>query len=441
MIIPSSLGIKTSNRPGVFRLITACIFVAGLLLAAQSSAAASTADKNAKCLGCHSMGLKKSLADGEKLSLKVSADEYNESVHGRFACTSCHRNVAKGKHPAKTVIEDKRSYALQQNDVCKGCHKAMFTQYEGSIHATLSTTPGSNSPLCTDCHTVHAIQSAEMLSTLTGEPCKACHTDVFDAYAESVHGVAKEHGNSLRPSHIEAPICADCHRAHDISAVAAQDLVQATCKSCHEETSTAHAKWLPNSALHLESVACASCHSPLAERRVDLELYDNLTAAPVKLGDDPLAALMQEVDATGDGLDPLELWALVRRSSRDGEPVDVSLRGRLEVKSGGDAHRLAPKSEAIRQCETCHQYGAESFQTVTVSVTRADGRRNHYEARKEVLGSITSIDSVRQFYATGGTRVELLDDLFVLSIVFGLAIPLGHMGVRRFMKNKANKEH
>lgn len=441
MIIPSSLGTKTTKRPGVFRLITACVFIAGLLLAAQSPAAGTSAEKNAQCLGCHSMGLKKSLADGEKLSLKVSKDGYNDSVHGRFACTSCHRNVAKGKHPAKTVIENKRSYSLQQNDVCKGCHKPMFIQYEGSIHATLSTAPGSNSPLCTDCHTVHAIQSAEMLSTLTGEPCKACHTEVFDAYAESVHGVAKEHGNSIRPGHLEAPICADCHRAHDISAVAAKELVQATCKSCHEETSTAHAEWLPNSALHLDAVACAACHSPMAERRVDLELYDNLTAKPVLLDEGPLAALMKEVDAEGDGLDPLELWTLVRQSSREGEPVDVSLRGRLEVKTGGDAHRLAPKSQALRQCETCHQYGAEAFRAVTVSISRGDGLRNHYDAKSEVLDSISSVGSVRQFYATGGTRIRVLDDLFVLSIIFGLAIPLGHMGVRRFMKNKAKKEH
>lgn len=441
MIIPSSLGQVSHSPARAAWLSMTLICIAVCLLASQAQAATPAQDKNAKCLSCHSMKLKKSLANGEKLSLQVSGDSYAESVHGKFACASCHRNVTRSKHPAREVIENSRSYSLSQNDVCKGCHKAMFAQYEGSIHAALSAAGKSNAPLCTDCHTVHAIQSVDMLATLSGEPCKACHADVFTAYAESVHGAAREHGNSIRPGHVQAPICADCHNAHDISAVAAAELVQATCRSCHEDTSTAHAKWLPNSALHLDNVACAACHSPMAERRVDLELYDNVSAKPLLLADaDPLAARIDAVDMAGDGLDPLELWQLVRQTSRDGKAVDVSLRGRLEVKTGGDAHRLAAKEMAIRDCEYCHQHGAEAFRTVTVSIGQADGRRTHYLAKTEVLDSASSVGSVGDFYAMGGTRITILDDLLILSVIFGLAVPLGHIGVRRYLKNSARKE-
>ena len=179
----------------------------------------------------------------------------------------------------------------------------------------------------------------------------------------------------------------------------------------------------------------------MAERRVDLELYDNVAAKPLLLADaDPLAARIDAVDTAGDGLDPLELWQLVRQTSRGGKAVDVSLRGRLEVKTGGDAHRLAAKEMAIRDCEYCHQHGAEAFRTVTVSIGQADGRRTHYLAKTEVLDSASSVGSIGDFYAMGGTRIAILDDLLILSVIFGLAVPLGHIGVRRYLKNSARKE-
>jgi hypothetical protein len=106
----------------------------------------------------------------------------------------------------------------------------------------------------------------------------------------------------------------------------------------------------------------------------------------------------------------------------------------MEVSSGADAHRLASKTSAVRNCDSCHQQGSAAFQNVTVSITRPDGRRLRYEADKEILSSIASVDSVSDFYAPGGTRIKLLDVLLVLSLIGGLAIPVGHFTMGKIVK-------
>jgi len=425
----------------------AALVTSGLMLAvilnflsmATGIAAAAVSDSDAKCLACHSMKLEKLLENGERLSLQVPVADFTESVHSSFGCTSCHQNIDDRKHPkTKVAISNSRDYSVEQNQSCRNCHAAKFEQYEGSIHASLVADGDDAAPLCTDCHSAHAVKSLAIYEPLTGQPCMNCHENIFEAYAESVHCAARANGNVIRASHIQAPICADCHRAHEITAVAANDRLQSTCLSCHEGASLAHDEWLPNAGLHLDVVACAACHSPMAERRIDLQLYDNVTQTPV--GRNENDAVFQErvrkIDAAGDGLDPLELWSLVRQTGHEGRATDVTLRGRMEVRTGVDAHRLAVKSSAVRDCSNCHQYGADVFQNVTVSITRPDGRKQRYQAKSEVLSSVVSVNSVGDFYTLGGTRIKLLDALLILGLIGGVAIPVGHMTIGRYLRKK-----
>ncbi len=398
-----------------------------------------TSNSDAKCLKCHSKNLKKSMEDGKKLSLLVPAADFADSAHGGIGCTGCHQEIAGRKHPkTKIAISNRRDYSIEQNKSCSGCHAAKAKQYEGSIHASLVADGNQTAPVCTDCHSAHAVKAVALYEPVTGQSCKACHEAIFDAYAQSVHGVARANGNVIRASHIQAPICADCHRAHETTAVAAGELVQSTCLSCHEGASLAHEQWLPNAGHHLEVVSCAACHAPLAERRIDLQLYDKLTQVPVGQSEkhSALQLRLNEIDAAGDGLDPLELWKLVRRTSQDGNATDVTLRGRMEVSTGADAHRLAVKSSAVRECDSCHVQGSSAFENVTVSVSRPDGRKQRYEADSDVLTSVVSLDSVSGFYAAGGTRIKLLDGLLIMGILGGLAIPIGHMTLGKLLRRK-----
>ena len=157
------------------------------------------------------------------------------------------------------------------------------------------------------------------------------------------------------------------------------------------------------------------------ERKVDLRFYD--AAGQVVGGYGELQP--------GRPLDEKTLGELMH-GARGGR---VRLVGRVEVTSGDQAHAMAEREQALKDCTTCHRK-AEAFQNVTVSVVGPDGKRTHYEAQKEVLSSPTSVDSVRGFYAIGATRVGVLDILLLLVLAAGIAAPLGHYALRRIMKRR-----
>lgn len=115
------------------------------------------------------------------------------------------------------------------------------------------------------------------------------------------------------------------------------------------------------------------------------------------------------------------------------------LRGRLEVRSGVEAHQLSDKSKAIKDCDTCHKQGAAAFQSVTLTIAGPDGRPLRHGIQKEVLNSLTSMDSVRGFYAIGSTRIKLLDTLLVLVLLGAISVPLGHMTIKRLFKSVREK--
>jgi len=135
-------------------------------------------------------------------------------------------------------------------------------------------------------------------------------------------------------------------------------------------------------------------------------------------------------------MDPVELWKLVRRTSLEGQSTDVTLRGRMEVSTGADAHRLASKASAVRDCNSCHEKGSGAFESVTVSITRPDGRKQRFDAESDVLTSAVSVDSVGNFYAAGGTRIKLLDGLLIMAVLGGLAVPVGHITLGKIVRRK-----
>ena len=52
------------------------------------------AEKDTKCLKCHSRDKTKTLEDGEEMSLQVPLSEYASAAHSKEGCTSCHKVIA-----------------------------------------------------------------------------------------------------------------------------------------------------------------------------------------------------------------------------------------------------------------------------------------------------------------------------------------------------------
>ena len=343
------------------------------------AAAGPLSEADTTCLGCHSIeGLQKPLEDGGTLSLHVSGEGFAGSVHRMFGCGSCHAAIDPASHPAASSIPSARQYAIERNATCHMCHADALEQYGGSLHSA-----------------------------------------------------------RVREGHPLAPVCTGCHGSHDVNPGTAYE----TCVGCHAADLDAHGNWLPNAARHLETVSCAACHAPDAARMIDLRLYDGAAKQWVveKEGKPLFGQLAQVADANGDGLDANELRNLLQQINRRAS-IPKTLRGRVELRADVEAHRLADKARALRACDNCHQYGAEPFQNVTVSVTGPDGRPVRHAAHQDILSSALAVQSLPEFYAIGGTRSRILDALLVLVLLGGAGIPVGHMTMKwLFRKYRARR--
>lgn len=423
------------------RLVSACAGALAALAFSLSGIPAHAADakttelskEDKACLECHARPEQaKLLGNGEKLSLQIGAKGFAESVHNTSGCEACHADVdaAHGKQPKK--IESRRALALEMMDSCRDCHKKAVKQYEDSVHSALVKTGSDKAPLCSDCHNPHATKSLKDASADEPVVCNKCHQGIGKAFAASVHGSSGD----------EALTCKDCHRTHNVKAAAFADHLKKECVSCHKEVATSHASWLPNTERHLEAISCPACHSPDAKRRVNLRLYEG--AAPQqsseKVGVPKFVKLTNWADSTGAGLDARALWSLLQEFNQNGSSGKSVLRGRLEVQTGEQAHQLAGKARAIKDCDTCHRQGAMAFQSVSVSMAGPDGRPLRHEASQGVLTSVESIGSVGGFYAIGSTRIKLLDVLLLMVLAAGILVPGAHLTMKLLAK-RARERH
>ncbi|MEN3039697.1 MAG: cytochrome c3 family protein [Candidatus Kryptonium sp.] len=149
--------------------------------------------KNERCLICH--GVKNfGIAEGGKfISLYVSKKDYETSVHGKFACVSCHVDVRVIPHLTKL----RKIHCLQchfEDNVVGAPVAAKPEKYKESIHGR-TLAKGKSAPDCKDCHTVSLCQTdSEDFMYQAGISCQDCHS-----------------GEKNLPARPSAEICGACH--------------------------------------------------------------------------------------------------------------------------------------------------------------------------------------------------------------------------------------
>ncbi|HSO44660.1 MAG TPA: hypothetical protein VLQ47_03990, partial [Rhodoferax sp.] len=79
--------------------------------------------------------------------------------------------------------------------------------------------------------------------------------------------------------------------------------------------------------------------------------------------------------------------------------------------------------------------------SVVLTMAGPDGRPLRLGVEKEVLNSLTSIGSLRGFYAIGSTRIKLLDYLLVLVLLGVLCVPVAHYSVHRMFKSRRDQRN
>jgi predicted CXXCH cytochrome family protein len=201
-------------------------------LAIQNGAgpAASKADTVDTCLSCHGdKTLSVTLPSGETRALFVDAQVFKRSVHGnKLGCTDCHQDIQEVPHasrPFKTL----REFTVAYYEQCKRCHFANYTKTLDSVHYQSLARGDRTAPLCVDCHGAHNVTRPDQPRTHVSETCARCHQGVSTVFAKSVHGRAVNRNGDV-------PVCTDCHRSHDIAGPKAANWLRTTpeiCGNCH----------------------------------------------------------------------------------------------------------------------------------------------------------------------------------------------------------------
>lgn len=196
---------------------------------------------------------------GEKVS------QYASSVHGQAlrrsglivtaTCASCHGSHDVRKAKAQDALTARRQIPY----TCGACHAGILATYLEGVHGADFKAGGKDVPVCTDCHTEHAVrgpsmEGASVSKALVAETCARCHADdelgkrygfkssVRSSWGSSYHGIATSFGDK------KVANCASCHGFHDVlpssdprSPVNVANL-DATCGSCHVGASAAFAR-------------------------------------------------------------------------------------------------------------------------------------------------------------------------------------------------------
>jgi uncharacterized protein with PIN domain len=183
---------------------------------------------------------------------------YEESIHGKgllksgltvtATCTSCHtahRELA-ASDPESTV--NPRNVP----STCGQCHHGIQEQFVQSVHSVTVTKTDKPLPVCSDCHTAHAIQRADQdqFKLEIMNKCGRCHGEIAKTYFDTYHGKVSRLG------YTKTAKCYDCHGAHDIlkvtdprSHLSRANVVQ-TCQKCHAGATRRFAGYLTHATHH-----------------------------------------------------------------------------------------------------------------------------------------------------------------------------------------------
>jgi len=202
-------------RQGWLTVYLACIFTLLITFGIASSARAQeqTQDTEAYCLSCHgNPDLSMELPSGETLSLYISPDTLSHSVHSPLGieCQACHTEITTYPHP-ELAAQNQRELSLAFYEACAKCHPDNYDKAQDSVHAQVAAAGNQAAPVCTDCHGAHDVQPPDQPRTEISTTCGKCHSAISEEYLTSIHGEAL-----VQEDNPDVPVCTDCHGVHNI---------------------------------------------------------------------------------------------------------------------------------------------------------------------------------------------------------------------------------
>ena len=300
-------------------LFTVIVFTA--IIAFSENTIQSSSKSTDLCMSCHEDSELSYEKDGKKVSLYVDKKLYSKSVHAGAECEDCHLNYNPDEIPhsktsakvdCKTCHDDLKGLEksvhnqvncydchskhdvkpvkeIDQTKNCLSCHKSKnIQQFSSSIHAKKNIG-------CDDCHN-GGHNSVKISKSEVTKVCGTCHSANQMALNNSVHHTVLKGGNK------NAPVCTDCHGAHNVL----------------------------RSKVSIESEGCLNCH-------LNEKLFPG--------------------DAKGSAKFVAEYKTSVHASLRKGEREAagcVDCHGDHKIESPDDPKSATARARQIETCGKCH---------------------------------------------------------------------------------------
>jgi hypothetical protein len=235
-------------------------------LAPRAQAAASEA--NEACLLCHSSErIEIGFADGEVLSGFVDGTVFDESRHGGFDCVACHTDKAGYPHD-DLEVQSSSEYAAAASVACESCHQSAAEESGTGIHLTVRNALGdSAAPVCADCHGAHDVMGAPQTHAEITAMCETCHLGESNSLDRSVHRGSAIDGEPPTTG-LDAPSCVDCHGAHSVAAITAIEIPM--CAGCHTDAVHEYDQSVHGAGLaegQADVATCGDCHGSLHDMK------------------------------------------------------------------------------------------------------------------------------------------------------------------------------
>ena len=246
-------------------------------------------DESAACLECHGQhGLKVTFQNKETLDAYVDVKKFKASVHASLPCSSCHPDFSKEQHPQRS-FRSKEQYSIKSARVCRQCHSDEQIK-KSPIHASLLDKSDS-APLCTSCHSAHAVTAVSGGSKYATEKqyCLGCHKHSLTMTMKNGERRPLEVEASLLENSVHAKLsCFDCHFGFSTSQHPKRSFKDSrnfsitqseACRRCHFDKYTKTVESIHYTMLsqgNLSAPVCTDCHGA---HSVKLARTDKLAGA------------------------------------------------------------------------------------------------------------------------------------------------------------------
>lgn len=303
---------------------------------------------NSTCLACHGTpGLQTELPSGEPLYISIDPEVFGASIHGQqgHACTDCHTDRSGYPHESISA-QSRRDYNLERYTACLQCHQDKYDASLDSVHQKALAAGNKAAAVCTDCHGAHDISDPNEPRSKIPQTCERCHSQIYDIYAESVHGEAL-----IGEGNPDVPTCIDCHGVHNLEGPS-------------------------NRPFHLFSPQiCAECHA------------DSDLMSKYGVSTDVFETYVSDFHGT-----TVVIFEAIAPDQETNKPVCIDCHGVHDMSMVDDPESKVIQANLLTTCQRCHPDAEENFPETWLS---------HYQPSPEKAPLVYYVNLFYKFFIPG----------------------------------------